>query len=46
MNTDRDALRQAHPGKDWIDVGKPLPIGLRVATLMPRAMLSTWLRTI
>src|SRR6516165_3672381 len=30
MNTDRDALRQAHPGEDRVDVGETLPIGLCV----------------
>ena len=30
MDAHGDALRQAHPGKDRVDVGEPLPIGLRV----------------
>src|SRR6516165_7831583 len=30
MNTDRDALRQAHPGEDRVDIGETLPVGLCV----------------
>jgi hypothetical protein len=34
-------LRQAHPSEDLVDVGQPLPVGLRVRNVDARAMLST-----
>ena len=30
VDPNRDALRKPHPGEDWVDIGKPLPVGLRV----------------
>src|SRR5260370_30391965 len=30
VDAHRYALRQAHPGEDRVDVGEPLPVGLRV----------------
>jgi hypothetical protein len=33
MDAYRNALRQAHPGEDRVDVGEALPIGLRVRNI-------------
>jgi hypothetical protein len=42
----RNTLGKPHPGKDRVDRGDPLFVGLRIGTLMARAMLSTWPRMI
>ena len=33
MDAHRDTLRQPHPGEDRVDVGNPLPVGLRVGDI-------------
>jgi hypothetical protein len=30
VDAHRNTLGQANPGEDWVDVGEPLPVGLRV----------------
>ena len=46
MDADRDPLRQAHAGEDEVDGSAPLIVGRAFETLIARAMLSTWPRTI
>jgi len=46
VDANRDALGQTYPGEDGIDDSNALTVGRAFATLIARARLSTWPRTI